>query len=98
MTPRLLFEAEAEAEFLEAVQWYAGRNPGIAAAFRTSVESTLEAIENAPDQFPIVLRDIRKALVRRFPYVIYYVRLPGVISVIAIIHGRRDPRRWQTRR
>src|SRR5207245_5040899 len=30
------------------------------------VERTLEAVERSPEQFPIALRDIRKALVRRF--------------------------------
>src|SRR5207245_7503896 len=35
------------------------------------VERTLEAVERSPEQFPIALRDIRKALVRRFPYVVY---------------------------
>src|SRR5437660_11754839 len=98
MTPRLLLESEAEAEFLAAGSWYAERNPAIAAAFRVSVARTLEAVERAPQQFPIALRDIRKALVQRFPYVVYYVVLPDVISVIAIIHGRRDPQLWQARR
>ncbi len=98
MTPRLLLEPEAEAEFLEAGRWYTERNPAIAAAFRVSVERTLEAVERSPEQFPIALRDIRKALVRRFPYVVYYVVLSDVISVIAIIHGRRDPGVWQARR
>jgi toxin ParE1/3/4 len=98
MTPRLLLEPEAEAEFLEAGRWYAARNPAIAVAFRNSVERTLDAVEQAPQQFPIALRDIRKALVRRFPYVVYYVILSDVISVIAIIHGRREPRRWRERR
>ena len=62
------------------------------------VERTLEAVERSPEQFPIALRDIRKALVRRFPYVVYYVVLSDVISVIAIVHGRRDPGVWQARR
>jgi len=34
MTPRLLLEPEAEAEFLEAGRWYTERNPALAAAFR----------------------------------------------------------------
>jgi len=55
-------------------------------------------VEEAPERFPIALGDIRKARVRRFPYVVYYVVLPEVITVIAIIHGRRDPQRWQGRR
>ena len=98
MTPRLLLEPAAENEFLEAAGWYAERSPSLGAAFRTSVATTLTTIEEAPHRFPIALRDIRKARVPRFPYVVYYVPLAAVIVVIAIIHGRRDPRRWQTRR
>jgi len=98
MTPRLLLEPAAESEFLEAAAWYAERSPSLGTAFRTSVATTLTTIEEAPHRFPIALRDIRKARVPRFPYVVYYVPLAAVIVVIAIIHGRRDPRRWQTRR
>ena len=98
MTPRLLLEPAAESEFLEAAGWYAERSPSLGAAFRTSVATTLTTIEEAPHRFPIALRDIQKARVPRFPYVVYYVPLTEVIVVIAIIHGRRDPRRWHTRR
>lgn len=98
MTPRLLLEPEAEAEFVEAQRWYAERSPLIAEAFRSAVARTLEVVESAPQRFPIAVLDIRKALVRRFPYVVYYVELPQVITVIAIIHARRDPRVWQERR
>ena len=98
MTPRLFLEPEAEAEFVEADRWYAERSPAIADAFRAAVRGTLEAVESAPHSFPIAVRDIQKARVRRFPYVVYYVRLPEVTTVIAIIHGRRDPRVWQARR
>ena len=98
MTPRLLLEREAEAEFVEAEQWYAARSPAIAMAFRAAVAKTLEAVEVAPQSYPIALGDIQKARVQRFPYVVYFVALPDVTTVIAIIHGRRDPRRWQERR
>src|SRR5438876_10446960 len=91
MTPRLLLEPEAEAEFLEAGRWYTERNPALASAFRVSVERTLEAVERSPEQFPIALRDIRKALVRRFPYVVYYVVLSAVLSVTTLSHTSRDP-------
>jgi len=98
VTPRLLLEPEAEAEFVEAQRWYAERSPLIAEAFRSAVPRTLEAVESSPQSFPVAILDIRKALVRRFPYVVYYVGLPQVTTVIAIIHARRDPRVWQERR
>jgi len=42
--------------------------------------------------------DIRRAQLGRFPYLVYYVVLPEAVSVIAVMHGRREPRRWQSRR
>jgi plasmid stabilization system protein ParE len=98
MTPRLLLEPAAEEEYREAVGWYAERSPAVAEAFRASVRLALEAVEDSPARFPIALQDIRKARVPQFPYMVYFVVLPQVTTVIAIIHGRRDPERWQTRR
>ena len=98
MTPRVVIESEAEAEYLEAVDWYAARSIQVAEAFRASLRTVLEAVESNPARFPIALADIRKARVPHFPYVVYFVPLPEVTAVIAIIHGRRDPTRWQKRR
>lgn len=77
MTPRLELKLEpaAEAEFLEAATWYAARNPGLGRSFRDAVAAVLETIEETPQRFPLALQDIRKARVRRFPYVVYYVVL-----------------------
>jgi plasmid stabilization system protein ParE len=41
---------------------------------------------------------VRRALVRRFPYAVYYVAEPDQISILAVIHTRRHPHRWQSRR
>jgi plasmid stabilization system protein ParE len=37
------------------------------------------------------------ALARRFPYLIIYRVFPDFISVVAVIHGKRHPRRWKSR-
>ena len=59
----------------------------------------LAAIERAPEQHRIAVDDIRLLPLGRFPYVVYYVVLTrGRVSVIAVSHGRRHPRRWQSRR
>jgi plasmid stabilization system protein ParE len=36
-------------------------------------------------------------LLRRFPYGIYYRLYPDSIVIVACMHGRRDPKRWQSR-
>lgn len=98
MTPRLFIRKAARQDIAEALEWYETRSPGLGYEFTRAVRVTLAAIERAPAQYPIALDDIRQARLRRFPYVVYFVVLPRGISVIAVMHGRRHPRRWQSRR
>ena len=98
MTPRLFLRPEARAELAEAFRWYEERSTGLGHEFVRAVRIGLAAIERSPDQFPIAVDDIRRARLRRFPYLIFFVVLPESISVLAVMHGRRDPRRWQARR
>ena len=98
MTPRLFLRPEARAELAEAFHWYEERSSGLGHEFLRAVRTGLAAIERAPEQFPIAVDDIRRAQLRRFPYLIFFVVQPKGISVLAVLHGRRHPRRWQARR
>lgn len=96
MRPRFLVEPEAEAELDEAFSWYEGRAAGLGGEFVRVAAFAL--IRRNPEQFPRVRSDIRRALVRRFPYAVYYVVEPEQVVVLGVIHTRRHPRRWQSRR
>ena len=98
MRPRFLVEPEAEAELHEAFAWYDGRVPGLGSEFMRAVRAAFSAIRRNPEQFPRVRSEIRRALVRRFPYGVYYVAEPEQTTVIAVVHTRRHPRRWHSRR
>ena len=58
----------------------------------------LAGVERHPQQFAAVLEDIHRVRLQRFPYSVYYVVLPDGISVLAVMHDRRHPRRWHARR
>jgi toxin ParE1/3/4 len=98
MRPRLLVEPEAEAELDEAFTWYEGRSAGLGSEFLRAVRAAFALIRRNPEQCPHVRGDIRRALVRRFPYAVYYVVEPDQVSVVAVVHTRQHPRRWQSRR
>lgn len=98
MTPRLLLRPEAHADLEEAARWYEERSLGLGYEFLRVVRVALAGVERSPDGFPVILDDIWRAGVRRFPYFIYYVARSSDTSVIGVLHGRRDPRRWQSRR
>jgi plasmid stabilization system protein ParE len=94
----LFLRADAHADLSEAFRWYEGRRAGLGYEFTRLVRVTLQSIEHNPEQYPVAADDIRKAPLRRFPYVVYYVVLDADVSVIAVMHSRRHPRRWKERR
>ncbi len=98
MRPRFLVEPEAERELDDAFQWYESRVRGLGTEFTRAVRAVFATIRRNPEQFARVRGEIRRALVRRFPYAIYYILDPELISVIACVHTRQHPRRWQSRR
>ena|SRR5437667_4407157 len=98
MPPRLLLEPEARADLAEAFVWYEEQRPGLGSEFFAEVARVLEHIERSPEGHAIVGGQTRRALVHRFPYAVFYVLDPDVVAVTAVLHGRRDPRRWQERR
>jgi toxin ParE1/3/4 len=98
VTPRLVVRPQAEAELFDARDWYEEQRPGLGEAFATEVDIVLARIVQAPLAYPRVQGETRRALVRRFPYAIYYHALSDEIVVLGVIHGRRHPGRWQSRR
>ena len=98
MRPRFVVEPEAEAELNDAFDWYESRVAGLGREFVREVRAVFSMIDSNPEQFARARNEIRRALVRRFPYAIYFVVDADQISVIACIHTRRNPRRWQSRR
>jgi plasmid stabilization system protein ParE len=87
----------AEAEFAEAAVWYYRRSVTAADRFVAAVESTLARIGESPEQYPLVHRTVRQALVPSFPYAIYFVKASAECVVLSVHHGKRHPRRWMGR-
>jgi plasmid stabilization system protein ParE len=61
------------------------------------VDETVARIVKNPRVFPVVLNDIRRAIVKRFPYAIYYEIRENELLVLAIFHSKRDPQQWRLR-
>ena len=91
MSKRLLIEPEAEADLTEAFDWYEAQRSGLGHDFMLCVEAALEAIAERPASFPLIHKHTRRALTRRFPYLILFVELPDLIDVIGVFHTSRDP-------
>ncbi|MBD2415889.1 recombinase [Nostoc calcicola FACHB-389] len=93
----LVFRPEVREELDEAYSWYESQKPGLGDEFLDCVDETVNRISQMPESYVIVYGDIRRAVVRRFPYAVYYRIVSSRVIVTAIFHGRRDPKSWQTR-
>jgi plasmid stabilization system protein ParE len=93
----LLLVPRAEDDILAASRWYETCAPGLGSEFLRAVDDSLLAIVERPEQYPAVHRDVRRALVRRFPYGIFFVVRDDTVRAIGCLHIRRHPRVWHGR-
>ncbi len=94
----VIFTPIARQELIDAQDWYEHESSGLGLHFRAAVEAVVERIAANPDQFPIIYKNIRRALLRRFPYALMFItETDNSLTVIACFHGSRDPMRWQQR-
>jgi plasmid stabilization system protein ParE len=94
---QLLVRPAAAADVEEAYLWYKRQRAGLGEEFLAAVETALVDIVAHPTTYPMIHRDARRVLLRRFPYAIFYRVYGEVVVVLACMHGRRDPSRWKAR-
>jgi plasmid stabilization system protein ParE len=94
---QVLLTKSAQLDLAEAVDWYNANAPHVVDRFRGSLRGAMHRIANNPLQFSLVLRDVRKAMMAGFPYLILFQLSDDAAFVIAMFHMSRDHRSWQTR-
>jgi plasmid stabilization system protein ParE len=94
MSFRVIIRKRAEEHIQEAFSWYEQQKKGLSDDFLMCFESALHIIEINPLLFQRKYRNIRSAMISRFPYGIFYFTEKQVIIVIAVFHLSRNPRLW----
>ena len=93
----IIFTQAAREESIEAQDWYEGEATGQGRRFREAIYALVERMSDNPRQFPVVFKNVRRALLRRFPYSLFFVVEGDALIVIACFHASRDPSHWQKR-
>ncbi|MEE4296361.1 MAG: type II toxin-antitoxin system RelE/ParE family toxin [Wenzhouxiangella sp.] len=89
--------AEAEADLEEAAAWYEKQQSGLGRSFLDEALVAFRSIADNPKLYPVVHKKVRRRLMRRFPFGIFYLQENDSLVVLAVMHGSRHPRRWQSR-
>lgn len=98
MTPRFVLKRSASNDIADATAWYALRSTSLAAEFVRAVDVALAEVRRTPERFPRVSSNVRRALLRRFPYSVFFTSHDDTTTIIACLHHRRNPRHWRARR
>jgi plasmid stabilization system protein ParE len=97
VTYRVLLRKEAQDDLKDAAAWYEEQRHGLGGEFLDEAASTLNRIGGTPFAYADVHRGVRRALLRRFPFALYFRVESEVVSVLAVMHGSRSPTAWQVR-
>jgi hypothetical protein len=88
------FHRLAEHELNEAAQYYDLEEPGLGAALLDEVDRCLRCIQAHPEAGAILRGDVRRRLLRRFPYALLYKIKSNGVRILAAVNLKRRPIYW----
>jgi plasmid stabilization system protein ParE len=91
------FTTAARVELIEAQDWYEGELSGLGRRFRRAIDELVERLSANPRQFPVVYKNVRRALLHQFPYSLFFVIDDESLLIIACFHASRNPKHWKSR-
>ena len=97
MIERVIYRPEAEDDVVESYAWYESREPGLGEDFLRCVEACVLGIQRHPHLYPVAVDDFRRALVRRFPFEIFYEATEDCLTIYSVFHCSQDPEKWRSR-
>lgn len=97
MKYRSVLSPDAQADFASAVRWYQLIDRTLAFRFRLETLAILHRIKRFPYQFAVKEGITRRALLKRFPYSMYFNLNGEEVSVIAVVRQRRSETIWRDR-
>jgi toxin ParE1/3/4 len=94
-----VFHHAAQAELDSAAAYYERKGEGLGREFLAEVKAAVARIQQNSLRYPLYKRTrYRFTSVKRFPYVVIYRDFDDYIWIVAVVHGRRRPGYWSSRK
>jgi len=93
----LIILPDAEQDTSLAYIWYEEQELGLGEEFLRCVDACIHFIQRNAEIHQVVHENYRRAIVRRFPYVVFYEYSDTKVIVYAIFHCSQDPKKWRSR-
>ncbi|MGC4002079.1 MAG: type II toxin-antitoxin system RelE/ParE family toxin [Pirellulales bacterium] len=94
---RVAQHPDANAELIEAARYYESSVPTFGKQFLDAIDDAIALISRSPERCAVVEHDIRRYILRRFPFSIYFRVEYDLIRILAFKHHSRHPDYWRDR-
>lgn len=98
MTREVHVRPETEQDLQDARAWYRDIAPVLGEQFISAVDQAITLASDNPLAFQVLHRSLRRVLLRRFPYALFFAAEESRIVVLGVLHQARNPRVAQRRR
>jgi len=95
---RLISVPRADLDVEAAFEWYENERSGLGFEFLDELRAAYNRIAEGPLKYQLLRSGIRRALLKRFPYAVYFAIEDDVVVVVTVLHASRDPAEWQRAR
>jgi toxin ParE1/3/4 len=98
MNREVIVRPEAEQDIREAHAWYDNISGVLSEQFVSAVDQAIATASENPLAFQVLHHSLRRVLLRRFPYALFFAAEESRIVVVGVLHQARDPRVAQRRK
>jgi len=93
----VVIRLEAESDIKDAYEWYEAQRKGLGEGFLLCIEEALSRVSRNPEIYSVVYKEVRRVLIHRFPFGVFFIENEERVSVLAVLHARRNPKTWKGR-
>ena len=95
---KAIIQSEAQKDLDSAYQYFEEQKPGLGFLFLETIASCVEVLEENPFLFQKVYGELRRAVILRFGFNIIFKVAGTNVYILALIHGSRNPEKWEERK
>lgn len=86
----------AESDIEKAYSWYENQRPGLGRQFTEELEIVFDRLAETPLIYADIYKGVRRALIRRFPFAVFFLTTESEVRVLAVVRMTRNPLVWRT--
>ena len=94
MNYSISISAHAQKEIADAFLWYEQQRNGLGSQLMLLLDKKFELLQQNPNLHSTVYKTIRRSLIKKFPYSIFYIVDGNTVEILAFFHMKRKPIRW----